>query len=155
MSIQSLSLLDNNSQIFLSNLCTKIIALLQISSFEILWKNLFLKNLSNPQLSSSFHLKAFKLFNLILEVKDNISFLQHLGGMFLDIQGVRFLFLFSCGYHHGLIGAIDFKEYGHLFTCAVFPFFTVLDPLVLVIGVFVVDQVVQDVTWVGQLKGFS
>ena len=79
------ALFTNNGKILLGNLCTKVITLLQIRPFQILWENLFLENLSDSKLSSSLHLEPFELFHLIFEVKDNISLLQHLSWMFLNI----------------------------------------------------------------------
>ena len=145
MCIHCLAVFLNNSQILFGCLSTTGITFLETSPFEILRKNLLLKNFSDSELSSSLHLKAFKLFNFVVEPKDHISFFEHLSVVFLDVELSGFLFFFGCGNHHSFVRPVNFKEDSHLFSRAILPLFSVLQPLILIVGIFIVDEVVQDV----------
>lgn len=65
--------------------------------------------------------------------------------MLLDIKLGSLLLLLGCWNHHCLVGTVDFKENSHLFTISVFPLFCILKLLILLICVFVVYEVVEDV----------
>lgn len=123
-----------------------LIALFQSSAHEILRKDLLLEHFGDPQFSSSLHLEPFELLDLVIEVEDHVSFLEHLGVVLLDIELSGLLLLLGCGDHHSLVWSIDFEENGHFLAVAVFPFFGIFQPLVLLICVFVVDEMVEDVT---------
>jgi hypothetical protein len=114
-------------------------------SFEILWENFFLENLGDSKLTSSLHLKTFELFDLIVEIEHNVPFLQQLSRMLLYVKRSCFLFFFGSGNHHCLIGAINFKENSHFLSGAILPLFSVLEPLILIVGVLVVNKVIENV----------
>jgi hypothetical protein len=111
-----------------------------------------LKDLSDSQLSSAFHLKPLELFDLIIEVEDHVSFLEHLRVVLLDVQLGCLLLLLGSGNHHGLVGTVDLEENSHLLASGVLPFLGALQLLVLVVGVFIVDEMVEDVAGVGHLQ---
>ncbi len=75
MSIHSLTFFLDNSKILFGCLRAICIALLECGSLKILWKDLFLKDLSYSKFSSSFDLEPFELFDLSIEIKDHVSLL--------------------------------------------------------------------------------
>lgn len=136
----------NDSEIFFGCLSAAGIAFLETSPFEILWKDLLLKNFSDSELPSSLHFKAFKLFYFVVKPKDYISFFEQLSVVFLDVELSSFLFFFGSGNHHSFVRPVNFKEDSHLFSRAILPLFSVLQPLILIVSIFIVDEVVQDMT---------
>jgi len=75
MSIHGLTFLLNDRKIFLGSFCAIRVTLLQSVAFEILRKDLLLKDLGYPKFSSPFDLEPFELFDLSIEIKDHISLL--------------------------------------------------------------------------------
>jgi len=142
MSIHCLPLLLYYCQIFFRSLSAMSITFLQCATFKILWENFLLENFCDSELSSSFHFKSFKFFDFVIEIKYNISFFQHLSIMLLNIQLSSFLFFFCCRNHHSFIRSINLKEYSHLFSGSIFPLFIIFKPLVLIICVFIINQMV-------------
>ena len=130
-------------QIFLGYSCAMSIALVESSSFKILRKYFLLEDFGDSQFSSSFHFKSFELLYFVIEVKHNIPFLKHLSVMFLDIKLGGLLLLFGCWDHHCFIGTINFEENSHFFAITILPLFGILKPLVLLIGVLIIDEVIQ------------
>jgi hypothetical protein len=63
-----------------------------------------------------------------------------------------FLFLFCSWNHHRLIGTIYLEKDCHLFSAAVFPMAFILEPLILVVRIFIVNEVVQDMAGIGHLE---
>lgn len=145
MSIHRLALLLYNCQVLLGSLSAISIAFLQSGSFEILRENFLLKNFCKSQLSSSFHFKAFEFFDFVVEIKDDISLLQQLSIMLLDVKLCCLLLLLSGRNHHSFIGSVNFKKNSHLLPFTIFPLFIILKPLILRISVFVIYQMIKDV----------
>ncbi len=75
--------------------------------------------------------------------------------MLLDVQLGRLLLLLGSRDHHGLVGAVYLEEDSHFLPPTVTPVLCGFQPLVLIIGVFIVDEVVEDVAGVGHLQGLS
>ena len=145
----------DDGEVLLGHACAVPIALFQSRPQEILRKDLLLEHFGDPQFSSSLHLEPFELFDLVVEVEDHVSLLEKLGVVLLDVQLSGLLLLFGCGDHHRLVGAVYLEEDGHFLAVAVFPFFGVLQPLVLIIRIFVVNEVVEDVARIRYLQGFA
>lgn len=129
-----------------------LVALLKGSALKILRKDLFLKNFGYSQFSSSFHFEPLKFFDLVIEVKDHISLFQHLGIVFLDVQLSRFLLLFSSWNHHCLIRTINLKENSHFLPDSVLPLLSIFKPLVLIVRIFIVYQMIEDMTGIGHFE---
>lgn len=119
------------------------VAFFKGGTHEILWEYFLLENFGDSELSSAFHLESFELLDFVVEVEDHVSFLEHLRVVLLDVQLSCFLFLFSCRDHHGFVWSVDLEENSHLFSSTVTPLFFRLQPLILIIGIFVVDKVVE------------
>lgn len=152
MCIHGLSLFLDDCKIFLCSLCAMGIALLKACSLEVLWENFLLKYFRDSKFSSSFHFKPFEFFYLVVKIKNHISFLQHLSVVLLDIKLSSLLFLFCSWNHHGFVGPIDFEKDCHFFSSAVLPLLPVFKPLVLIIRVLFVDEMVEYIARVRQLK---
>jgi len=61
------------------------VALFQSIALKIVKENLLLKDLCDSELTSSFHLEAFELFDFTIEIEYNISFFQKLSMMLLYV----------------------------------------------------------------------
>jgi hypothetical protein len=119
------------------------IALVEGSSFKILRKYFLLEDFGDPEFSSSFHFESFELLYFVIEVKHNVPFLKHLSVMLLDIKLGCFLFLLGCWNHHCFIGTINLEENSHFFAITILPLFGVLKPLILLIGVLIINEMVE------------
>ncbi len=72
--------------------------------------------------------------------------------MLLDVKLGGLLLFFCRGNHHCFVGAVDLEENGHLFAISVFPLFCILKLLILLISIFVVDQMIKNMAWIRNLK---
>ena len=122
------------------------VAFFKGGTHEILGEDLLLEHFGDSELSSAFHLEPFELLDLVVEIKDDVSFLEHLGVVLLDVQLSCLLFLFGCWNHHSFIWSVYLEENCHLFSSTVTPLFGRLQPLILFIGVFVVNKVIEYIT---------
>ena len=115
------------------------VAFFKGGAHEILWENFLLENFGDSELASAFHLESFEFLDFVVEVEHHVSFLEHLRIVLLDVQLGSLLFLFSCRNHHGFVGSVNLEENCHLFSTTVTPLLCRLQPLILVIGIFVVN----------------
>ena len=73
---QILSFLQQNINLLIRNLCASLVAFFEIAAFQILVEDLALEYLNNLELSTSLHLEALELADLVLEIVNYVAFLE-------------------------------------------------------------------------------
>lgn len=66
--------------------------------------------------------------------------------MLLDIQLSCFLFLFGRWNHHGFVWTVDLEKDSHLLSVSIFPLLAIFEPLILIIGILIINKMIEDVT---------
>lgn len=122
------------------------VTLFQSRTHEILREDLFLEHFSDPQLSSSLHLEPLELFDFVVKVEHHVSLLEELGVVLLDIQLSCLLLLFRRWDHHSFIRSVYLEEDGHFLAIAILPFLRIFQPLILIIGILIINEMIEYMT---------